>query len=274
MKYLFVFLLFNLLTIYCSASKLDEHQSELKKKNKILLPENIMYEINKVCPNCMIASLDDLDIETRDEFVELTSDNTPGIVQGDFDANGLVDYAVLVWKEETSGKGSIQHIEKLIVFMRYNKENIKSRILFENSYEDKYRTDPCIPERLRKSRKDVFLRFGTEEECKFEGFSEGYTTLGKRRVPVVILTGDCIPKEFVNSGACGIFITHGLSMFLTYVPAGKVIKRTKAIELSPGEPDKVTLKFPGIEFIISGQSSRVFYWDEKKKSFNVIWSSD
>jgi len=60
-------------------------------------------------------------------------------------------------------------------------------------------------------------------------------------------------------------------VFILPVEAGEILKETDAIE---GPERKVKLKNPAVHLIYIGKSAVAYYWDEKAKKFDSIWTSD
>lgn len=70
-------------------------------RNSIEMPQDsVLNAIKKNCRNCKLVTLNDLVDEAREEFLELYPNANPGWITGDFNGDGLSDYAVLLYNKE------------------------------------------------------------------------------------------------------------------------------------------------------------------------------
>jgi hypothetical protein len=85
--------------------------------------------ISTYYPNHTLVQFKDLNEDVREYFAEKYPNSHPGCIKGDFDGDGLIDYALLL---RTNIKGRI--IEKLVVLKG---ENGKKFILIDLDESDK-----------------------------------------------------------------------------------------------------------------------------------------
>jgi len=261
-KVALVFIFFML--TFCKNEKIGENKRDYFE---------ILHLVKMFYPDFQILRYEDLTNDLRDYLKEIQLNEHPGWIRDDFNGDGINDYATLLWKKEIKKDGKVYRYNKFVIFISKDK-NLVPLEIFEENYEDIYETNKCIPFQYRKSHTDIFLRTGSDEECHYEKFEGGLTTIGNRKIPVVKLEGDCIPENIRHSGVCGLYLTWGYSWYLDKIPAGELVKHTEAFEVEPGEPEEVILKFPAVEFILFESASSVYYWDEETQKIKVIPTSD
>ncbi len=66
----------------------------------MLPPKNILSIVKEYCSNCAIVSLNDLADEAKSEFLDMYPNGNPGWVKGDFNGDGITDYALLLSYKE------------------------------------------------------------------------------------------------------------------------------------------------------------------------------
>jgi hypothetical protein len=88
-------------------------------------------------PQASIVSLEDLSSSTRDDFLKLNSDGSPGAVVADFNGDGLLDCAALVRFPQRQRVG-----EWLVVFQGRADGDFKLRLLekYDSFHDDIYLT--------------------------------------------------------------------------------------------------------------------------------------
>lgn len=239
-----------------------------------IAPE-ILRLVKRFYPDFQIVQNKDLDQDLQDFLREKHLDNHPTWIKSDFNGDGINDYAVLLWKKEIKKKGLVHYYRKFVIFVSKNK-SVSPVVIYEDEYENISETNECIPLEYRKSKKEIFLQWGSDEECKHFGVRGNFTTVGKRRVPVVKVEPSCIPESIKKNISCGFYIPWRLSIlwYLREVPAGNLIKHTKAFAPPPGKPEEVFLKFPAVEWNFFERAAFVIFWDLEKKGFESIQTVD
>lgn len=106
-----------------------QNRSKNIKNTIILPPDNVLSAIKKICPNCKVVTVNELADEAREEFLEIHPNANPGWIIGDFNGDGLNDYAVLLYEKK---KDKIY--QKLLVLLAIN-ENTFTRKTIVKEYE-------------------------------------------------------------------------------------------------------------------------------------------
>jgi hypothetical protein len=103
------------------------------RNNLALPPDNVLDTIKKLCSSCKVVTLNALANEAREEFIEYHPNANPGWVKGDFNGDGLLDYAVLLYKKE---KGTIY--QRLIVLLATAEKTFTVKTLVKSHEGDFY----------------------------------------------------------------------------------------------------------------------------------------
>jgi hypothetical protein len=99
---IFFVVLLSILNIAVATDKSIAQDEKAKiRNNNELPPDSVLNVIKKKCSNCKVITLNDLVDEAREEFIELYPKANPGWIKGDFNGDGLLDYAVLLYNKET-----------------------------------------------------------------------------------------------------------------------------------------------------------------------------
>ena len=99
------------------------------RNGTVMPPSNVLNAIRNICRNCELVTLNDLVEEAREEFLGLHPNANPGWITGDFNGDGLIDYAVLLYSK---GKGKIY--TRLIVLLATRDKTFTVKALVK-SYE-------------------------------------------------------------------------------------------------------------------------------------------
>lgn len=127
-RILFIIFLLQLVIFLFSVNNIVEGKnSKIQKENFVSLPSNVLATIKRFCPNCKVVSLENLEDEAREEFLELYPHGKPGWVSGDFDGNDRVDYALLLqWKKKD------KIFERLVILLSSKNNEFDIKVLVKD----------------------------------------------------------------------------------------------------------------------------------------------
>jgi hypothetical protein len=102
------------------------HEGTKTNQRSTTPPTNVMSIIKRVCPSCKPVTFNDLAEEARDEFLDMYPNANPGWVAGDFNGDGLTDYAVLL-SNRKNGKSYL----RLIVLLATSANTFSAKTVIE-----------------------------------------------------------------------------------------------------------------------------------------------
>lgn len=83
-----------------------------KQAISIFPPKNVMSAVKKDCPTCDVVTINDLAEEAKAEFHDMFPHANPGWITGDFNGDGLTDYALLLTNKD-KGKSYLRLVSLL-----------------------------------------------------------------------------------------------------------------------------------------------------------------
>ncbi len=101
-------------------------KSQTHKEAVLMPPKDVLSSVNKYCPKYSIVSLNDLADEARSEFLGMSPHGNPGWVKGDFNGDGLIDYALLLRNKE-NGKNYLRLIALLSSGNKFIVKNLRNK---------------------------------------------------------------------------------------------------------------------------------------------------